>query len=143
MTVFVDTGVFFAHHDRSATRHEAAADAMEVVLAGEFGQPHTSDYVLDEAVTLTRTRADSHEAAVTIAHRILGRHGYPSLVELLRIDGEVLEETLAVFERYADQSLSFTDASTIALAEHRDIDAVLSFDDEFEGLVERIDPASL
>lgn len=143
MSVFVDTEVFFAHHDRGATRHEAATSAMEAVIAGEFGQPHTSDYVLDEAVTLTRTRADSHAAALTIADRILGRRGYPSLVELLQIDEAMVETTIETFERYEDQSLSFTDASTIALVETRDIDTVLSFDDDFDGLVERADPDSL
>lgn len=55
----------------------------------------------------------------------------------------MLDETLETFERYDDQSLSFTDASTVALVETRDIDAVLSFDDDFDGLVERVDPASL
>lgn len=143
MSVLIDTGVFFAQHDRAAARHGVATDAMEVVLDGELGQPYTSDYVLDEAITLTRTRTDRHEAALTVANRILGRDGYPSLVELLRVDRDVLENTIETFERYDDQSLSFTDASTIALAQTKDIDAVLSFDDDFDGLVERIDPASV
>jgi hypothetical protein len=36
--------------------------------------------------------------------------------------------------------LSFTDAVTIALCEQHDIDAVLSFDDDFDGTIERIEP---
>lgn len=143
MSVLIDTGVFFAHHDRAAVRHDRATDAMEAVFAGELGRPYTSDYVLDETITLTRTRTESHEAALTVANRILGRDEYPSLVELLRIDRDLLDETIETFERYDDQSLSFTDASTIALVETRDIDAVLSFDDDFDGLVDRVDPASL
>jgi predicted nucleic acid-binding protein len=39
--------------------------------------------------------------------------------------------------------LSFTDATTVALVERHGIDAVLSFDDDFDGIVERVDPADL
>jgi predicted nucleic acid-binding protein len=56
MSVLVDTGVFFAHHDRDAERHEAAVGAFDELLDGEYGQPYTNDYVLDETVALTRTR---------------------------------------------------------------------------------------
>ncbi len=59
---------------------------------------------------------------------------------LERLQAEINLET---FERYDDRSLSFTDANTIALVDAYDIDAVLGFDDDFDGLVERVDPASL
>ena len=34
MSVFVDTGVFYAHHDTDAERHEAAVEAFDRVLEG-------------------------------------------------------------------------------------------------------------
>lgn len=98
MSVFVDTGVCFAQHDEYASRHEAATDAMRVVLSGRCGRPYTSD---------------------------------------------LFDDSVATFERYRDHSLSFTDAKSVALVERYDIDAVLSFDDDFDGIVERIDPASI
>lgn len=143
MSVFVDTGVFFAQHDQYVSRHEAASSAMKAVFRGAFGQPYTSDYVLDESITLTRSRTNSHEAAWTIAQRILGRGSYPDRIELVQIADELLDDALGAFERYDDQSLSFTDASTIAVVDAHDIDAVLSFDDDFDGIVDRIDPANL
>jgi predicted nucleic acid-binding protein len=33
--------------------------------------------------------------------------------------------------------------TTIVLAVHHDIDAVLSFDDDFDGLVDRLDPSAV
>ena len=39
--------------------------------------------------------------------------------------------------------MSFTDATTVALAERRGIDRVLSFDDDFDGIVPRLDPATV
>ncbi len=47
------------------------------------------------------------------------------------------------FEEYADQSLSFTDATTVATADVHSIDYVLSFDDDFDGVVECLDPSSV
>jgi hypothetical protein len=48
-----------------------------------------------------------------------------------------------VYERYADQELSVTDAMTVAMVEHHDIDGVLSFDDDFDGVVDRLAPESI
>ena len=55
MTVLLDTGVLYADHDTDATRHGVAAEALEAVYDGELGHPYISDYVFDEAITLTRT----------------------------------------------------------------------------------------
>ncbi len=55
----------------------------------------------------------------------------------------VFERTIQTFQRYDDQSLSFTDANTVAFVEDYDVDAVLSFDDGFDVIVDRVDPASL
>jgi len=59
------------------------------------------------------------------------------------VSAAAFAEAVDVFERFDDQQLSFTDATIVALSERLDIDRVLSFDDDFDGLLERIDPASL
>ncbi len=143
MSIFVDTGVFFAHHDRAAARHEAALSAMQTVLSGRYGRPITSDYILDEAVTLTRSRTGRQDHAAAIANRILGRGQFPDRIELVTIEQRLLQRSLAVFERYDDHELSFTDASTVAVCERHEIDAVCSFDDDFDGICERVDPRSI
>ena len=55
----------------------------------------------------------------------------------------MVEESLTIFEQYDDHSLSFTDASTVALVEQHNVDAILSFDDDFDGVVDRIDPSAI
>jgi predicted nucleic acid-binding protein len=139
MSVFVDTGVFFAHHDESADRHDAAVSVFDRLLAGEYGQPYTSGYVLDETVTLTRSRTDSFDAANTVPRRILGEDPFPDVFETITVDADTVRDGLREFRRYDDHDLSFTDATTIALCESRAIDAVLSFDDDFDGLVDGIE----
>lgn len=143
MTVLVDTGVVYADHDTDASRHETASTALEAVYDGELGQPFVSDYVFDEAITLTRRRTGSFEAAKRLGDRLRGAESYPTVYEFLYISPAVFADALEVFERYDDQSLSFTDATTVALLERHDIDSLLSFDDDFDGVVERVDPADV
>lgn len=140
MSVFVDTGVFVAHQNRRDAEHAEAKRAMDAMGSGRWGRPFTSDYVLDEAVTLTRSRTGSHAEALVVAHRILGTAGYPPVFDLLMVTGPVFRRALEVFQTYDDQELSFTDATIVALVEHRRIDHVLSFDDDFDGIVPRIEP---
>jgi predicted nucleic acid-binding protein len=120
-----------------------AASALEAVFDGELGQPIVSDYIYDEAVTLTLKRSGSFEIAKGLGERIRGADPFPATYDMYRITSAVFQEAVEHFERYDDQGLSFTDASSIALLERRSIDTILSFDDDFDGLVERTDPGSL
>lgn len=140
MTILVDTGVLYADHDTDATRHDAASVALGAVYDGEFGHPYVSDYVFDESITLTRRRTGSFGAAKTISDRLRGQGQYPPVYEMLRVSAAVFADAVDVFERYADQSLSFTDATSVALLDRHGIDGILSFDDDFDGIVQRFDP---
>jgi len=141
MSVLVDTGVFYAHHDEDAERHSDAVAAFDELLDGTYGQPYTTDYVLDETVTLTRVRTGSFDAADMVASRILGEDSFPNVFETLHVEPDEVRAALETFRGYDDHTLSFTDATSIALCGSRGIDAVLSFDDDFDGLVERVRPS--
>jgi len=140
MSLVVDTGVLYADHDTDASRHEAAVSALESVYDGSFGQPYITDYIFDEAVTLARKRTGTHTAAAQLSERLRGVGTYPETYELLRVSAAVFTDAVDVFERYDDQSLSFTDATIVATLERHDIDRVLSFDDDFDGVAPRLDP---
>jgi predicted nucleic acid-binding protein len=143
MTVIVDTGVLYADHDVDAARHDTADAALRAVYDGELGQPNVTDYVYDEAVTLALQRSGSFEIAKTLGQRIRGGGDFPSAYEMRRVATPAFETAVEIFEQYNDQDLSFTDATTIALARRHDIDTVLSFNDDFDGLVDRTDPATV
>ena len=65
------------------------------------------------------------------------------MYEFLRVSATVFDDAVDVFERYDDQALSFTDATTVALCRRNNIDAVMSFDDDFDGVTQRVDPRSV
>ena len=139
MSLLVDTGVFYAHHDEDAEHHGDARSALTMVLKGEFGQPYITNYIYDETVTLTRYRTGSADEAKTVSDRLLET----DLFRMLRVREKIFNEAVVLFEEYADQSLSFTDATTVATADVHSIDYVLSFDDDFDGVVECLDPSSV
>lgn len=140
MSVLVDTGVLYAHHDEDAVRAEVAAAVMDQVLAGALGTPVVTDYLHDEGVTLTLARAKSYGAAKSLSDRLLGRNGFPDAFRFVWVGEDGFERGLEVFETYPDQGLSFTDATSIAVMEQHGIDRILSFDDDFDGIVDRVDP---
>ena len=120
MSLLVDTGVLYAHHDSRTDRHEDGRAAVRTIATGTHGQPYVSDYVFDEAVTLTRSRTGSHGAARGMCDRMLGNDPFPDLYRMLHVTESVFEEAVEAFERFDDQPLSFTDATTVALVEHHD-----------------------
>ena len=91
-------------------------------------------------MTLTRARTESFEAANTVANRILGEDPFPRVFEPLYIHPDDVHASPETFRQYDDHDLSFTDTSIIALCEARGIDAMLSFDTDFDGLIDRIEP---
>ena len=69
--------------------------------------------------------------------------GYPSAIELLHSSPTLFDRAVSVHQTYADRELSFTDAMTVAMVEYHEVDGVLSFDDDFDGIVLRLVPDTL
>lgn len=143
MSVFVDTGVFYAAFDSAAPRHRVSQRALATVLQdASFGRVVTNEYVYDETVTLTAQRTGSTQRAVEVGERLWSKSSeWGEAVTMVYTTEALFDDAVEAFERCADHSLSFTDAMTVATVNHRDIDSVLSFDDDFDGIVERLAPA--
>lgn len=143
MSVFVDTGVFYAHHHTDAARHAVGMDALTTVLESpEYGYILTSDYIYDEVVTLTHRRTGDITAGIEVGRRIRG-DGYPDAIDILHSSRQQFTDAVTAHQKYAEHGFSFTDAMTVTLVDHHDIDAVLSFDDEFDGVVDRLEPTTV
>lgn len=137
MTVFVDTGVFVAFHNTRDANHREALDLMRRIAEGDFGAAYTSDYVFDEAVTVALVRTGNPGNALAVGGMILGEAIGPFL-SVLRVGEDRFEEAWGLFPRYAARGLSFTDCTSVALMEAREIDAMASFDSDFDGIVPRL-----
>lgn len=139
MSVFIDTGVFYAQMDRKAKGHAASQSALERILEGSHGRPCTSDYVVDEVYTLVQARTHRADLARAAIDRILEGPQGPSF-DLLRVREPTFDAARDVLSRYEDHELSFTDATIVALTDEHALDKVLSFDEGFDGILTRISP---
>lgn len=143
MSVFVDTGILYAAFDSAATRHQTARSALTAVLTdAKYGRTITSDYVYDETVTLTLRRTGSTQRAISVGKKLRSTDG-ANAVSMIHVTEPLFDAAVNAFERYDDQRLSFTDAVTVAIVDTPRADRVLSFDDAFDGIVPRLDPATV
>lgn len=124
--IFVDTGAFLARYLERDQHHDLARSAWQR-LSEDRVRLRTSDFVLDELFTLL-SRRSSHAFAAGRARRILTSER----LEILRPDSETEIEAVELFEKHADQGVSFTDCISLVLMRRHKIRQVFSFDRHFE-----------
>jgi hypothetical protein len=108
----------------------ARARAHYERLDSEGARLVTTSYVVDE--TATRLRYD-----VGLDHALRFRDAIhiseqDKRLVLAWIDKRLASEAWAILEKLADVPLSFTDATTIAVARSRRIREIFAFDEDFE-----------
>ena len=125
MKLFVDTSAWLALNDRSDQFHALAVEKLASIRAGRISLV-TSDYVLDESVTIIRLRA-SHAAAVIFGQSILGS----SVIDLIPVGSDDRLAAWEIFKKYADQDFSFTDCTSFALMRKLRLKTAFTFDGHF------------
>ncbi len=123
--IFVDTGAFLARYLARDQYHRASQAAWRELPARPW-RVHTSNFVLDETITLLGRWA-SHEFAVDRAEAILTSSG----LIVLRPDGDDELDALEYFRKLGDQKASFTDCVSFALMRRYGIARAFAFDRHF------------
>lgn len=125
MKVFIDTSAFCA---LSIPNDQYNLKAKSIYKELQELRPilYTSNYVLDEVYTLLKNRA-SHRTAVKFMDET-----DKSNLTLLRITEEVEKDAKAIFRRFEDKRLSFTDCTSFVLINQLVIEAVFAFDEHFK-----------
>jgi len=124
--IFVDTGAFLGRYLSKDQHHDRARRLWEKIYRrGE--SCCTSNFVLDETFTFLARRSSYRFAA----ERARQLH---ASTELLILRPVLEDETAAIelFEKYADQKVSFTDCISFVLMRKADIETAFSFDQHFE-----------
>ena len=124
MKVFIDTGAFHALANKSDSLHELVVAVYQDIVDRNAAL-YTSNYVIDETVTLIRARV-SHKAAVVFMNSFdLSR------IKLLRVTDVDERSAKQIFITYKDKEFSFTDCTSFSLIDKHDINATLSLDKHF------------
>ena len=87
----------------------------------------TTDYVLDEAVTLTRF-AHSHRKAVQLAEATLASQ----FVRVIYSDQDLFSEGMSIFKKYSEKEWSFTDCISFAAMTKYGLRTAFTFDPHFK-----------
>lgn len=124
MRAFIDTGAFLAIADKSDTFHEMAANILQE-LTEQKAILHTSNYIIDETITLIRARVN-HNAAVAFIKGL-----EVSNIKVLHVSEKDEQIAKELFIKYKDKDFSYTDCTSFALIDKYSIDAALSLDEHF------------
>lgn len=127
----MDTGAWFAYFVRRDVDHAAAVEWMK-----QNRQPLvTTDYVLDELLTLLKLR-ESRRVAVAAGQLLWTEQ----VAGLERIGQEDLTAAWDAFRQYQDKEWSFTDCTSKVVIERLGIAEAFAFDHHFEqfGTVVRV-----
>lgn len=120
--IFVDTGAWFASFVPNDPDHAAAARW----LAANDQPLVTTDYVLDELLTLLKIR-DETQRALRIGEHFLDE-------SIARVEWVLPEDVAAawqIFRRYRDKQWSFTDCVSRVVMERLRIGQAFAFDQHF------------
>ena len=122
---FVDTSGWCAVYDRSDDNHGKAL-AFWQKMAPSTGTLYTSDYVLDEALTLLRVRT-GHTVAVEFGRLILASE----VVKIIPVSASMWQKAWELFIKYGDKDFSFTDCTSFIIMQELNLKEVLAFDHHF------------
>ena len=120
--IFVDTGAWFA-----AVPSDPDHSAASRWLAGNTEPLLTTDYVVDETLTLLRVRGERTRAL------LLGEGFFNArLAEIYTLGEADIALAWEVFKRFDDKDWSFTDCASKAVIERLGIQQAFAFDHHFE-----------
>jgi uncharacterized protein len=140
VTCLLDTDVVVAWLLTREAKHREAAAIVAKALAGAWGSPFVTDFVLDEALTLLMVRGAPPEVAdrlLAVTFAGLADDTSPP-IPVARVSDQAFKGAIPLFRRHYRRGLSFTDCTTLAVMAERRVDVVASFDRGFDGLAARV-----
>ena len=128
-TVFVDTWGWMAFGHRRESRH-AEVKRIYQELRTKDVPIYTSDYVLDEVITLL-FRRESYEEAFRFVEGVLGSAALGH-IQVERVTSDRFFAAWELRKRFQDKpTISFTDLVSMVIMAERDIQYVLTEDHHF------------
>lgn len=132
--IYIDTGAFLARYIHNDQYHNKAILYWRQIEEIDE-QCFTSNFVLDETLTLLARRTD-YKFASRRGKNILSSQ----IITILRPDYEDELKAIQLFEKYADLKISFTDCISFRLINKHKITGVFSFDKHFQILGFKVFP---
>jgi len=128
--LFIDTWGWLALADSSEEVHTDVAEYFRESTAS--GRTiYTTDFILDETITLLYLRLDAESARVMM-DRLLGWHDV-GVIKIILVNEALFQRTVSLRRRYQDKpDISFTDLTSMVVMQELSITDVLTGDAHFE-----------
>ena len=120
--IFVDTGAWFARFVPSDPDHPAARAWFEQNTRALV----TTDYVIDELLTLLKVRGE-YLRALEVGPQLLGEQ----VCDVEWVSPADVHAAWRVFSAFRDKGWSFTDCVSRVVIERLGVDTAVAFDDHF------------
>lgn len=120
--IFVDTGAWFA----STVPSDADYPAASTWLNQNSETLITTDYVIDETLTLLRIRREKQRAIALGTAFFSG-----TLTTIHHLTTAEIQQAWQVFRQFSDKDWSFTDCTSKVVMESLDITQAFAFDRHF------------
>lgn len=120
--IFVDTSAWFARYSPRDQYHQVACE----FLRANGARLVTTDYVIDETLTLFKVRGNLERALRIGPYLLRGE-----LCELIWVEPSDVQAAWSLFQRYRDKAWSFTDCVSFVIIERLSIRQAFAFDDHF------------
>lgn len=128
--LFVDTWGWLTLRDPREAAHEEASRWYQD-FRQEHGRAYTTDYVLDETITLLFRRLSFAEADASV--RQIEEAAGAGYLRIERISSQRFAGAITLRRTYRDKpNISFTDLTSMAVMKELDIEDVLTGDAHFE-----------
>lgn len=124
--VLGDSSFFFALVAKRDPAHRPAVTTYEKLLRAG-ARVVTTDYIVDETLTLTKARID---ASTAIA--LLDRIERSEAIDLELLSGESFLASKQYFRKHSDHGYSFTDCTSFVVMNELEIRAALTTDRHFK-----------
>lgn len=120
--IFVDSGAWFAAFVPADVHHPWASAWLD----GNTHPLMTTDYVVDETLTLLKSRGE-HRRALDVARLLFGGH----IATIHFLTESDIRAAFDVFTRYHDKDWSFTDCTSKVVMERLGLATAFAFDHHF------------
>jgi len=126
--IFVDTTEWVGDADKNDDFHDSSHELIESIRLGSSPLGLTTDFIIDETVTLLGKRKGfGASAAAQVAKSILAS---PRVVTVF-IDESILKESIGVYAKYGGK-LSLTDVVSTIVMERYSVKDIFSHDSGFD-----------
>jgi len=126
---FIDTNIFVAALNKKDKHHQEGKDVLTKAFK-KFSWLQTSDYILNECLTVAWTRTKN----TNLIHQLDNLLQGSEKIEILKVD----ETTFATAKSYMRKHLNIiptlTDWTTLVLMREHKILQILSFDTDFDAV---------